>query len=345
MKLLLKILSTFFLATAFSARASNPTVLYTGFNFAGGATLTNRITIAPVSANTVIISGTNLIAGIPVTLTNGGSTTFAPNFYRCTLEGINFGFVIQVPDNTNTYNVASLVYSGATTFTGTNLNSTVSISSADTTRDYLGLKLTAAGGLIALTNSPGGAETFTISATNFYTNIMALLTIATNTIYTNLLAKMTTATNTTSTNLLALALIGTNTISTNLLAQITIATNTTSTNLLAQFTTGTNNIRTNLTAFIVAPTNSVFSTATNYTATLTDDTILLNGSTLTNTLPTAVGNRGKPFSIIQVTSSTGIVATASAQTISGAANYALTAQYKYVRVRSNGTNWLVIGSN
>ena len=39
------------------------------------------------------------------------------------------------------------------------------------------------------------------------------------------------------------------------------------------------------------------------------------------------------------------VATTSSQTIDGAITYELSAQYKYVKVVSDGANWLIIGNN
>ena len=39
------------------------------------------------------------------------------------------------------------------------------------------------------------------------------------------------------------------------------------------------------------------------------------------------------------------VGTTSSQTIDGAATYALSAQYKYVKVVSDGSHWIIVGNN
>jgi hypothetical protein len=72
-----------------------------------------------------------------------------------------------------------------------------------------------------------------------------------------------------------------------------------------------------------------------------------SGATRTATLPTAVGCAGREYVLIKTDSSgnTVTLATTSSQTISGASSFSLASQYKYVRVVSDGTNWLVTGSN
>lgn len=80
------------------------------------------------------------------------------------------------------------------------------------------------------------------------------------------------------------------------------------------------------------------------TLSATDSTVLLNGATLTATLPTAAGITGRVYTIKQVSASTGTVATTSSQTIDGSATVTL-AQYKYVTVQSDGSNWLITGNN
>lgn len=76
----------------------------------------------------------------------------------------------------------------------------------------------------------------------------------------------------------------------------------------------------------------------------TDSTVLLNGTSLTATLPTAAGITGRIYTVKQVSASTGTVATTSSQTIDGATTKTL-AQYKFVTVQSDGSNWLIIASN
>jgi len=66
----------------------------------------------------------------------------------------------------------------------------------------------------------------------------------------------------------------------------------------------------------------------------------------TVTLPTAVGITGRVY-IIKYSASlgSGLVLPAAGELIDGAGNYNLTAQYKYVQVQSDGTNWIIIGQN
>lgn len=66
----------------------------------------------------------------------------------------------------------------------------------------------------------------------------------------------------------------------------------------------------------------------------------------TITLPNANVQTGISYTIKKVDSSANAVTVASSGgTIDGAATYSLAAQYKYVRVVSNGTNWFIVGSN
>jgi hypothetical protein len=86
-------------------------------------------------------------------------------------------------------------------------------------------------------------------------------------------------------------------------------------------------------------------TGVNYPATLLDEIIELTATGLTVTLPTPVGCAGKEFLVkLTAATSSGTVATA-AGSIEGVPTYSLTAQDKYVRVFSNGTDWLISGSN
>lgn len=84
---------------------------------------------------------------------------------------------------------------------------------------------------------------------------------------------------------------------------------------------------------------------TNYTAAVWDRNILLNGTTLTLTLPTAAGHSGQDYVIKLIANSTATVATTSSQNIDGATTYSLSAQYKFVRVVSDGSQWWIIGQN
>jgi hypothetical protein len=84
---------------------------------------------------------------------------------------------------------------------------------------------------------------------------------------------------------------------------------------------------------------------TSYPLTVSDHTILLNGATLTATLPTAVGCKGQEYTIKLIISSTATVATTSSQTIDGSTTYSLSALYKYVTVQSDNANWHIISNN
>jgi hypothetical protein len=77
-----------------------------------------------------------------------------------------------------------------------------------------------------------------------------------------------------------------------------------------------------------------------------DDTVLFSGASFTATLPTAIGNAGKRFTLIHGgTSLTQIYTlnTTSAQTIGGFASgsYKLITNGESLTVESNGANWLI----
>lgn len=86
-----------------------------------------------------------------------------------------------------------------------------------------------------------------------------------------------------------------------------------------------------------------------YTATATDATILVDasGAARTITLPAASGISGRIY-VIKKTDSSGNAVTVDAnasETIDGATTYALSAQYKFVVIQCDGTNWHIIGAN
>ena len=89
---------------------------------------------------------------------------------------------------------------------------------------------------------------------------------------------------------------------------------------------------------------SLTTVTSNYTAGLTDSTVLSNGAS-TITLPTASGVAGRVYTVKNIHAGSVTLATTSSQTIDGAASYALSAQYKYVTVQSDGSNWFVIANN
>ena len=86
-----------------------------------------------------------------------------------------------------------------------------------------------------------------------------------------------------------------------------------------------------------------------YTALVSDEIIIGDASSaaFTITLPTAVGKNGQTYTIKRINSVANVVTvgTTSSQTIDGAATYALSAQYKYVKVVSDGSNWIIVGNN
>ncbi len=86
-----------------------------------------------------------------------------------------------------------------------------------------------------------------------------------------------------------------------------------------------------------------------YTALVSDEIITgdATSAAFTITLPTAVGKTGQTYTIKRINSGANAVTvgTTSSQNIDGAATYALSAQYKYVKVVSDGTNWIIVGNN
>jgi hypothetical protein len=88
---------------------------------------------------------------------------------------------------------------------------------------------------------------------------------------------------------------------------------------------------------------------TSYNIAATDSAVLLSGTsgTITATLPTASGIAGREYIIKRTgTGATSYtVNTTSSQTIDGSTTYALSAQYKFVHVKSDGSNWQIIGNN
>ncbi len=83
----------------------------------------------------------------------------------------------------------------------------------------------------------------------------------------------------------------------------------------------------------------------NYTATINDCVIELAVTGKTITLPTAVGIKGRIYTIKFTTTGSGTVATTSSQTIDGSTTYTLSSQYKFVTVQSTNANWIVIANN
>lgn len=121
----------------------------------------------------------------------------------------------------------------------------------------------------------------------------------------------------------------------------------------------TSNSRVSIGATAAAPTSTLMingsvstpiaSKTGAYTLVITDNTIKgdATGGAFSLTLPTAVGIDGREYVLKKVDSSINAVtvATTSSQTIDGSTTYSLLTQYKYVRVKSDGANWMVIGGN
>ena len=84
-----------------------------------------------------------------------------------------------------------------------------------------------------------------------------------------------------------------------------------------------------------------------YTVLISDEIIVgdATSSAFTITLPTAVGVTGQTYTIkrINTVGNNVTVGTTSSQTIDGLTTYVLDAQFQYVKVVSNGSNWFVIG--
>ncbi len=90
----------------------------------------------------------------------------------------------------------------------------------------------------------------------------------------------------------------------------------------------------------------IISTATNYTLGVSDSTVLVTTTGRTITLPSAASHcKYREYTIKLTASGSGTVATTSSQNIDGATTYSLSAQYKYVKVQSDGTQWWIIANN
>ncbi|MFP5519911.1 MAG: hypothetical protein ACLGGX_08405 [Bdellovibrionia bacterium] len=95
---------------------------------------------------------------------------------------------------------------------------------------------------------------------------------------------------------------------------------------------------------------TVFSSKTAaYTLNIGDSVIATDasGAAFAVTLPTAVGITGREYTIKKIDNSANAVTVtpSGTETIDGAASYSLGAQWKYVKMISDGANWLVIGNN
>lgn len=97
--------------------------------------------------------------------------------------------------------------------------------------------------------------------------------------------------------------------------------------------------------------SAVKAVTTTYAVTLADSLVTVDaaGGAFTATLPaaTAAGVKGKEFTFKRMNTGANLPTISGGGTnIDGAATYTgLSAQYKYLRVKSNGTIWLIIASN
>lgn len=83
-----------------------------------------------------------------------------------------------------------------------------------------------------------------------------------------------------------------------------------------------------------------------YSATVNDSLVKADatGGAFTVTLPTAVGVAGKTYTVKRMNGGANAVTVAcsAAETIDGAATYALSSQYAVVTVVSDDSNWLIV---
>ena len=86
-------------------------------------------------------------------------------------------------------------------------------------------------------------------------------------------------------------------------------------------------------------------TATSISLTTVHNVVDVTATGQTITLPTAASITGREYTIKLTGAGTGTVATTSSQTIDGSTTYSLSAQYKYVTVKSTGSNWIIIANN
>lgn len=99
----------------------------------------------------------------------------------------------------------------------------------------------------------------------------------------------------------------------------------------------------------VATNISTSAKTANYTVLASDSIVTADATSgaITMTLPTAVGIAGRQYTIKKTDASANAVtvATTSSQTIDGVASSALSAQYSFIILVSDGANWSVVGGN
>jgi hypothetical protein len=95
---------------------------------------------------------------------------------------------------------------------------------------------------------------------------------------------------------------------------------------------------------------ALVSKAADYLATESDSIVLVDATAgnVNITLPTAAGITGREYTVKRIDSivlNSVSVTPNGAETIDGATPYSLAAQWKYVRIASDGTNWMVVSNN
>ena len=111
----------------------------------------------------------------------------------------------------------------------------------------------------------------------------------------------------------------------------------------------TNQVAVNGTLSSKGTINAITAKTSAYTALVSDEIITgdATSAAFTITLPTAVGKVGQTYTIKRINAGANAVTvgTTSSQNIDGAATYALSMQYKYVKVVSDGSHWIIVGNN
>ncbi len=108
-------------------------------------------------------------------------------------------------------------------------------------------------------------------------------------------------------------------------------------------TPNTNDILTyNGTKWVNAPGYANVTTITANYAVLISDVIILCNGTLTATLPTAVGNKGKTFHFKNIGTLPVTINTSLGQLLDGASGIKITHRYNSYMIVSDGNNWFVV---
>jgi hypothetical protein len=90
---------------------------------------------------------------------------------------------------------------------------------------------------------------------------------------------------------------------------------------------------------------TVTSTATGITLSVDHSNVIVTATGQTITLPTAASITGREYTIKLTAAGSCTIDGNASETIDGATTYSLSAQYKYVTIVSDGTNWIVTANN